>query len=710
VSATCNQCGKPLASDALGGNCPECLFKAGLVETRDVSGATASGSGAAQGPLKPSELAPLFPQLEIIECIGHGGMGAVYKARQPKLGRLVALKILGADKEHDSRFTERFLREAQALARLNHPNIVTIHDFGEVAGLFFLLMEFVDGISLRALMEKGRMTPEQALAIVPRVCEALQFAHEHGIVHRDIKPENILLDTQGRVKIADFGIAKITGVAGERANLTADQQVIGTPHYMAPEQVEHPRAVDHRADIFSLGVVFYEMLTGELPLGKFSPPSRKVRIDVRLDEVVLHALEKEPERRYQRANEVKTAVETIASTPQEKATDEALSSSSAWWRKPSVAMALAGAALAVVLWMALSEPADPPVKAPQVKYVTEDAHGTPAVPPARFVRLVIDRHSLTLDGRATSWELLAGELEQFTNRANTVLEWGIAGDNATLREQGEYHARVLGAVGRLGFLYISFVGVQPAARDRASVATATNDRRFTERLTPVTIRTNGAPSTNAFQARDLRLAPAVPLIRGALLERAEALLNDDQRAVIAWTDRQFRGYFDRRTFDEISDDERETMEARLLHALKGPENRQYYEAINTLGALRTPKATAALREIAFSRLDKNNRDRWMAIRALGLAGDTTAVPDMIHLVYHGNVNTRWWAQVSLVRLTGQNFGTDWKAWGFWWNQTGGEPQFTPQVIRWWDGQPQEDSLAATLAEGDRKFLGSLRGD
>src|SRR5208337_1822315 len=140
-------------------------------------------------------------------------------------------------------------------------------------------------------------------------------SHQQGIVHRDIKPENILLDKQGRVKIADFGIAKLLDTGGRVASLTGEQQVVGTPHYMAPEQIEKPATVDHRADIYSLGVVFYEMLTGELPLGKFAPPSSKVHIDVRLDEVVLHSLEKEPARRYQHASEVKTRVETIAATP-----------------------------------------------------------------------------------------------------------------------------------------------------------------------------------------------------------------------------------------------------------------------------------------------------------------------------------------------------------------------------------------------------------
>ena len=241
-------------------------------------------------------LAKFFPQLEIIECLGRGGMGVVYKARQPRLNRLVALKLLAPEKGRDPQFAERFEGEAKALAQLNHPDIVTVYDFGETNGLYYLLMEFVDGVNLRQLMRSQKITPEQALAIVPRICEALQYAHDRGIVHRDIKPENILLDRQGQLKIADFGIAKIMGADHPASAGAEARQIVGTPHYMAPEQVDHPKTVDHRADIYSLGVVFYELLTGELPRGNFPPPSRKVQIDVRLDEIVLRALEKEPER------------------------------------------------------------------------------------------------------------------------------------------------------------------------------------------------------------------------------------------------------------------------------------------------------------------------------------------------------------------------------------------------------------------------------
>src|SRR5205823_346057 len=222
--------------------------------------------------------------------------------------RIVALKILPPGIGRDSAFADRFTREARALARLNHSNVVTLYEFGRVNGLFYFLMEFVDGVNLRQLLANGRLSPREALAIVPQICDALQYAHDQGIVHRDIKPENILLDRKGRVKVADFGLAKLIAMGAESsrsaqnieasASLTEAGKVMGTPHYMAPEQKEKPAEVDHRADIYSLGVVLYQMLTGELPAKPLEPPSRKIQLDVRLDEVVLRALEKDPERRY----------------------------------------------------------------------------------------------------------------------------------------------------------------------------------------------------------------------------------------------------------------------------------------------------------------------------------------------------------------------------------------------------------------------------
>ncbi|MCS7159683.1 MAG: serine/threonine-protein kinase [Gemmatales bacterium] len=362
-TATCPKCGAQLPTDAPAGLCPRCLLEAGL-ETRPQIGVepahhspTANASGRPRFvPPRPEQSANAFPQLEILELIGSGGMGAVYKARQPHLERLVALKILPPELGQDPAFEERFIREARVLAKLSHPHIIAVYDFGHVrwsasvtpgptfletgipepeCRLYYLLMEYVDGTNLRNLIRTGHLQPKEALAIVPQLCDALQYAHEHGVVHRDIKPENVLLDRQGRVKIADFGLAKITGKApaGEAAavgkgwTLTATGQVMGTLHYMAPEQLRGSHNVDHRADIYSVGVVFYELLTGELPIGKFEPPSRKVQLDVRLDDVVLRALENEPERRYQRASDLQTDIHSITAAgigPVEKHTPYAL--------------------------------------------------------------------------------------------------------------------------------------------------------------------------------------------------------------------------------------------------------------------------------------------------------------------------------------------------------------------------------------------------
>jgi|GEM_PF-6861708 len=322
---TCPRCGAVLSADAPRGLCPACLVAAHFGP-----GATSTETGAGDAtapPLSPQEIAPFFPDLEILSCLGRGGMGVVYKARQPKLDRFVALKILPPDISHDATFSARFMHEAKALARLNHPGIVTLYEFGQVAkGPYFFLMEFVDGVNLRQLQQAERISPREALAIVPQICDALQYAHDQGIVHRDIKPENLLLDRRGRVKVADFGLAKLVathsypmGESGKPtptgSESTEAGQILGTPAYMAPEQRETPASVDHRADIYALGVVFYQLLTGELPGPQLQPPSQKVQIDVRLDEVVLRALQKEPQLRFQNASEVKTQLETIASVP-----------------------------------------------------------------------------------------------------------------------------------------------------------------------------------------------------------------------------------------------------------------------------------------------------------------------------------------------------------------------------------------------------------
>ena len=268
----------------------------------------AAQTAPAPGPgFQPSleELAALFPQFDLLRLLGRGGMGVVYLARQKSLNRLVALKILAPDRARDTRFAERFAHEAELLARLSHPHIVTIHDFGESGGLFYLVMEYVDGVNLRELLRGGPLDAARALAILPPLCDALQYAHDQGVVHRDIKPENLLLDRSGKVKIADFGIAALAGSEGGRA---------GTPPYMAPEQDADGAKVDHRADLYAIGAVLYEMLTGARPSGPIEPPLREAGLDTDLSGVVVRAMAPDPGRRFQRADEVRTRVETVAAT------------------------------------------------------------------------------------------------------------------------------------------------------------------------------------------------------------------------------------------------------------------------------------------------------------------------------------------------------------------------------------------------------------
>lgn len=325
----CSECGAEIDSRSKM-PCPACLMKLGMQSWGTPSPSLDSPSiGDAPVTMDQSKSAygfdqkvasiieSQFPGLEILGLLGQGGMGMVFKARQTSLDRIVAIKVIRSDTEHRESFEVRFSREARALASLNHPNIVTVHDFGKTDNYFFLMMEFVDGVNIRDLLAGQKISPREALEIIPQVCDALQYAHDQGVVHRDIKPENILLDKNGRVKIADYGLAKLVKNETATPSLTRTNHVMGTPHYMAPEQVEKPLTVDHRADIYSLGVVIYEMLTGELPLGRFAPPSQKVPVDRRLDKIVMHTLEKEPDLRYQRVSEVKTDFQSVVEEPRE---------------------------------------------------------------------------------------------------------------------------------------------------------------------------------------------------------------------------------------------------------------------------------------------------------------------------------------------------------------------------------------------------------
>lgn len=261
-------------------------------------------------PPSTAELDILIPGYQFLEFIDSGGMGAVYKAVQKSLNRTVAVKLLPQVHRNKATFAERFRREAEALARLNHPHIVAVYDFGETTdGQMYYAMEFVSGMDLQHLLKRESPGPTQILKIITQVCGALQFAHENGIVHRDVKPANILIDERGNVKVADFGLAKVVGP--QSADYTATGTTLGTPDYIAPEALDHDGKIDHRADIYSLGVMIYEIFTGHLPKGVWEPPSVCSGADKGIDVVVSKAMQSNPDKRYQHVSDITQVLEKL---------------------------------------------------------------------------------------------------------------------------------------------------------------------------------------------------------------------------------------------------------------------------------------------------------------------------------------------------------------------------------------------------------------
>lgn len=292
--------------------------------------ARTSGGGGRWAPPDADVLAAELPGYEVVELLGRGGMGAVYKAVQINLDRLVAIKILPAALEEDDEmgFVERFRQEARSMAKLSHPSIVAVHDFGQTpSGLLYFAMEFVEGMDIQqyAKLSGGRLEPEHALAICAHVLDALAYAHSKGIVHRDIKPANVLIDTEGRVRVADFGLAKRVGGEGDAGSgfRTMTGYAMGTPIFMAPESLEEGANVDHRADLYAVGVMLYQLLTGKLPQGIFRLPSEEnPAIDARFDHLISLAMESSPEHRYQDAESFRRGLDEILSSPVAKAEEE----------------------------------------------------------------------------------------------------------------------------------------------------------------------------------------------------------------------------------------------------------------------------------------------------------------------------------------------------------------------------------------------------
>src|SRR5262245_13475504 len=258
----------------------------------------------------------------IVERIGRGGMGMVYKAHDPMLDRTVALKVISADGDVTDELRARFFREAQACARLNHPNVITVYDMGDEDGSLYIVMEFLEGEELRQLIGQRRNVPlEDKLSMMIEVCDGLDYAHKRGIVHRDIKPGNIYVMRDGHVKLLDFGIARISSAAD---GLTRTNVVMGTLRYMSPEQARG--RVDHRSDIFSVGAVFYELLVyrhafaGEQPMEildrlRSEDPTPLAEVDPsippELSDIVARSLRKDPGERYPELLHMRVELERV---------------------------------------------------------------------------------------------------------------------------------------------------------------------------------------------------------------------------------------------------------------------------------------------------------------------------------------------------------------------------------------------------------------
>jgi serine/threonine protein kinase len=294
------------------------------------SGTTKSGSGISRPGTSGSTTSSgieLVGQYELLEKIGGGGMGVVYKARQRGVDRIVALKLI-KNSAHSSQERERFLREAQAAGKLDHPHIVPVHDFGEFEGSPYMAMSFVDGGSLKGVLQKGLPDPAEVTLWMADVAEAIAHAHERGVIHRDLKPDNILLGTDGRVRVTDFGLARLT--EGDH-DLTSEGQLLGTAGYMAPEQARGRKLeIGPHTDVYGLGATLYALLAGQPPFrasrlldtlnlivnDKPNPPSQLNRsVSAELDAVCLKCLEKSPSARYASAQALADALRALARRP-----------------------------------------------------------------------------------------------------------------------------------------------------------------------------------------------------------------------------------------------------------------------------------------------------------------------------------------------------------------------------------------------------------
>ncbi len=383
-ASVCAKCHTPLPQL----DSQETLNDAGTLEDWSVasaSSASLSTSQATSGELTPGIL--LAGRYEILQLLGRGGMGAVYKARDKELDRFVALKLIRPELARNPEMLGRFKQELILARQVTHKNVIRIFDLGQSNGIKFITMDFVEGQDLRALLrERGKLPPAEAAKIMLQICRALEAAHAEHVIHRDLKPQNIMLDKKGRVYVMDFGIARSARVLG----MTQTGALIGTPEYMSPEQARG-ETLDQRSDIFSLGVIFYEILTGKGPYPSDTPlatlwkrmqepvtPPLKLEpgLPPALNEIVVKALAIEPEKRFASAREMAHQLEIWLGPSAESSTIFLPAPrSSHYWKWACVA--LGGLLLVAVVAFRLKGPDKPaPVHAPVSVLVADFANTT----------------------------------------------------------------------------------------------------------------------------------------------------------------------------------------------------------------------------------------------------------------------------------------------------------------------------------------------
>ena len=318
----CRHCGKAKLAGMLGGLCDSCLLRASMLIPPAEGAVVSQRFPAMEVDFPLSAGRRLFGDFEILEQIGCGGMGVVFKARQISLDRVVAVKLVRGGQLARLSDVRRFQAEGLAVARLRHPNIVTLFEAGERLGQPYIAMEFVDGAELGVAARSGQLSFLRAAEVMARVADAVQHAHSQGVLHRDLKPSNVLLTAAGEPRVTDFGLATAIGSEGGH---TATGALVGSPAYISPEQAAgRHKAVGPRSDVYSLGATLYEVLTGAAPYrgesalvilqraqeGELSPP-RKIRLSVPVDleTICLKCLEKDPAARYGTAREVADELE-----------------------------------------------------------------------------------------------------------------------------------------------------------------------------------------------------------------------------------------------------------------------------------------------------------------------------------------------------------------------------------------------------------------